>query len=55
MKNLTRSECPNTRTAFISKWESDNLFRSRAKQTGFNVVMGNVIFPNGKVATPKVR
>jgi len=55
MKNLSRNECPNTRTAFIAKWESDNLFRSRAMQTGFKVVMGNVFFPNGAVATPRVK
>ncbi len=55
MMKLTRSECPNTRVEFIQKWNSDNLFRSKAKTAGFSVVMGNVIFPTGKVATPKVK
>lgn len=54
MMKLTINDCPKTRTAFVEKWKNDYVFRSKAKMAGFSVVMENVIFPNGKVATPKV-
>lgn len=56
MKNLklTRSECPNTRKAFIAKWNSDGVFRAKAQLAGFRVIAENVIFPNGKVADTRV-
>ena len=52
MRRLNRNECPNTRVEFIRKWDSDYVFRARAKGMGFAVMFDNVIFPNGKVATP---
>lgn len=55
IRRLNRSECPNTRVEFINKWNSDCVFRNRAKVMGFQVVFDNVIFPNGKVATPRVK
>lgn len=56
MKRLTREECPNTRTEFIKKWNSDHIFRAKAQQMGFEVVFDNVIFPNRQfVADSKVR
>jgi hypothetical protein len=55
MKYITREECPNTRVEFIAKWESDPLFKARAYNCGFRVICGNVVFPNGKVATPAVK
>ena len=56
MKRLTRNECPNTRTEFLAKWNSDHIFRTKAQQMGFEVVFDNVIFPNRQfVADSKVR
>ncbi len=57
MKNLklNRAECPNTRTAFVRKWQSDNAFKAKAQLTGFRVICGNVIFPSGKVADTRVK
>ena len=51
---LTRAECPNTRKAFIQKWNSDKLFRIKAELAGFKVVCENVIFPSGAVADTRV-
>ena len=33
MKNLklTRNDCPNTRKAFIAKWNTDKVFRVKAQ------------------------
>jgi hypothetical protein len=55
MRSVKRSECPNTRAEFITKWETSPIFRARCEAKGFKVVMGNVIFPNGKVASPLVK
>ena len=55
MRRLNRTECPNTRVEFINKWNTDYVFRARAKGMGFAVLFDNVIFPNGKVATPRVK
>ena len=57
MKNLklTRTECPNTRSEFVQKWNSDKLFRTKAELAGFKVMFDNVIFPNGKVADSRVK
>ena len=51
---LTRGECPNTRKAFIAKWNTDGVFRVKAELAGFRVIAENVIFPNGKVADTRV-
>lgn len=53
-KRLNRNEIPNTRAAFVEKWNSDNVFRSKAKDAGFNVVFENVIFPDGKIADTRI-
>lgn len=55
MKSLTRKECPNTRVEFVAKWNADPIFRAKAENKGFKVMFDNVIFPNGKVATPTVK
>ena len=51
---LTRNDCPNTRKAFIAKWNSDGVFRAKAELAGFRVIAENVIFPSGKVADTRV-
>ena len=51
---LTRAECPNTRKAFVAKWNADGAFRVKAQLAGFRVIAENVIFPNGKVADTRV-
>ena len=51
---LTRNECPNTRKAFLAKWNTDGVFRVKAELAGFRVIAENVIFPNGKVADTRV-
>lgn len=55
MRGITRAECPNTRAEFVTKWNTDPMFRARAEVRGFKVMFNNVIFPNGKVATPKIK
>lgn len=51
MRRLNRNEVPNTRAAFVKKWEADRIFRNRAMNMGFDVLFnGVVVFPNGKVA-----
>ena len=55
MRGITRAECPNTRVEFVTKWKADPIFRARAEVKGFKVICENVIFPNGKVATPKIK
>lgn len=57
MKNLklTRNDCPNTRTEFVQKWNSDACFRAKAQLAGFKVICDNVIFPSGKVADTRVK
>ena len=56
MKNLklTRNDCPNTRKAFVAKWNTDGVFRVKAQLAGFRVIAENVIFPSGKVADTRV-
>ena len=51
---LTRNDCPNTRKAFIAKWNTDGVFRAKAQLAGFRVIAENVIFPDGKVADTRV-
>ena len=51
---LTRNECPNTRKAFLAKWNTDGVFRVKAELAGFRVIAENVIFPNGKGADTRV-
>ena len=51
---LTRNDCPNTRKAFIAKWNTDKVFRVKAQLAGFRVIAENVIFPSGKVADTRV-
>ena len=51
---LTRNDCPNTRKAFVAKWNTDGVFRVKAQLAGFRVIAENVIFPSGKVADTRV-
>lgn len=56
MTRLMINEIPKTRTAFVEKWNSDHIFRARAKMMGFNVLFdGIVIFPSGRVAGKNVK
>lgn len=57
MMNKTKfyESCPKTRAEFIALFNSDFRFRNSAKVMGFAVIGDNVIFPNGKVASAKVR
>lgn len=55
MTVLTFAETPKTRKAFIEKFKSDHIFKARAEYTGFRVIGENVILPNGKVASPRVK
>ena len=55
MRSITRNECPNTRAEFVTKWNTDHMFRARATARGFKVMFDNVIVPDGRVATPTVR
>ena len=55
MTRLTTAEMPKTRAEFLSKWKNDHVFRARALNMGFNVIMDNVIFPDGQVAGAKVK
>ena len=47
--------CPKTRKEFISKYNTDRVFRNWAKVFGFSVLGENVIFPNGDVAGRHVK
>lgn len=42
--------CPKTRKEFVSKYNTDRVFRNWAQVFGFAVMGENVIFPNGTVA-----
>ena len=55
MRGITRAECPNTRAEFVAKWKADPIFRARAEIKGFKVMFDNVVFPDGKVATPRIK
>lgn len=54
IKRMNRSEIPNTRAEFVSKWNTDNVFRCKAADAGFKVVFDNVIFPDGQVADKRM-
>ena len=53
-KRIARNELPNTRAAFVEKWNTDNVFRCKAKDAGFNVLFDSVIFPDGRVADKRI-
>ena len=55
MKKLKFEECPKTRAEFVRKYNEDNVFRAKAKYSGFQVIFDNVIFPNGKVASANLK
>ena len=55
MRKLKFEECPKTRAEFVRKYKEDNVFRAKAKCSGFQVIFDNVIFPNGKVASANVK
>ena len=55
MKRLTFAECPKTRKDFVKKYNADHIFRARAEYTGFRVLFGSVILPNGMVAGATVK
>ena len=55
MMTLKRNEVPNTKAEFLKKWKNDYIFRCKAQNTGFNVVLDNVIFPDGQVAGARVK
>jgi len=47
--------CPKTRKEFITKYNSDYVFRNYATVYGFKVIGENVILPNGMVANTRVK
>lgn len=47
--------CPKTRKEFVSKYNTDRVFRNWAQVFGFAVMGENVIFPNGEVANRYVK
>ena len=55
MTKLTFAETPKTRAEFVRRFRADHVFRARAQYTGFSVIGENVVLPNGKVASPKVK
>ena len=55
MTRLTATEFPKTRKEFLRKWKEDRVFRSRAQNMGFTVIMDCVFFPDGNVAGPRVK
>ena len=55
MRKLKFEECPKTRAEFVRKYNGDNVFRAKAKYSGFQVIFDNVILPNGKVASANLK
>lgn len=55
MTRLTKNEIPETRAEFLRKWKEDRVFRSRAQNMGFNVIMDCVQFPDGNIAGKRVK
>lgn len=51
---MNRKDIPNTRKGFIEKWNTDNVFRCKAKDAGFNVIFDSVVFPDGRVADKRM-
>ena len=47
--------CPKTRKEFVSKYNTDRVFRNWAQVFGFAVMGENVILPNGMVANCHVK
>ena len=47
--------CPKTRKEFVTKYNTDKVFRNWAQVFGFAVLGDNVMLPNGMVANAKVR
>ena len=55
MRKLKFEECPKTRAEFVRKYKEDNIFKAKAKYSGFQVIFDNVILPNGKVASASLK
>ena len=47
--------CPKTRKEFVTKYNTDRVFRNWAQVFGFTVLGDNVIMPNGMVANAQVK
>lgn len=47
--------CPKTRKEFVTKYNTDRVFRNWAQVFGFAVLGDNVILPNGMVANARVK
>ena len=47
--------CPKTRKEFVTKYNTDRVFRNWAQVFGFAVLGDNVIMPNGMVANTQVK
>lgn len=52
---LMPKDCPKTRAEFVKKYNSDHVFRQRAECTGIRVIADCVIFPDGKIASKRVK
>lgn len=47
--------CPKTRKEFVTKYNTDRVFRNWAQVFGFAVLGDNVMLPNGMVANARVK
>jgi len=47
--------CPKTRKEFVTKYNTDRVFRNWAQVFGFAVLGENVLLPNGMVANARVK
>ena len=47
--------CPKTRKEFVTKYNTDRVFRNWAQVFGFAVLGDNVMLPNGMVANVRVK
>lgn len=47
--------CPKTRKEFVTKYNTDKVFRNWAQVFGFAVLGENVLLPNGMVANARVK
>lgn len=55
LTRLKFEECPKTRKEFIEKCNNSPIFKARAEYTGFRILFNNILMPDGKIATVKVK
>lgn len=54
-KQAFYKSCPKTRKEFVTKYNTDRVFRNWAQVFGFAVLGDNVMLPNGMVANAMVK